>query len=137
MNSLDLRYHGRTMRVFFQLLLWLSITALSLLGSAAVAAGQADGAAFETVLTAGQQHHQAAGQGGGEHCAKPGSTSAASLHAKCPACASCCVGAAAPPTLPLTFQAPLLASSRHAVPEAAMTSFVPSALERPPRGFLV
>lgn len=133
MNSLDLRYHVWTMRSFFRLLLWLSMTVLSFQGSAAMAAGQSDRPAHETTVMVGHQHHQTAGQTDTEHCGKSGSKAAVSLHAKCAACASCCVGATAPPALLPTFHAPLFTSSLHAIAEAAMTSFVPSTLERPPR----
>jgi hypothetical protein len=133
MHVLDLRYHAGTMRLFFRLLLWLSITVLSLSGGAAMAVGQAEIPAHGTVAATGHQHHQAAEQSGGEHCSKHVSKSAASPHAKCAACATCCVGSAAPPSPTPTFHAPPLASSLRANPEAAMTSFVPPILERPPR----
>lgn len=137
MHVLDLRYHEKIMRMFFRLLLWLSITVLSLQGGAAMAVGQAEAASHESVTKTSHRHHQAAEQSGGEHCNEPGSKAAASPHAKCAACASCCVGAAAPPALPATLHTPSLASALHAIQEAAMTSFVPSTIERPPRDLFV
>lgn len=136
-HMLDLRYHGGIMRSLFRLLLWLSITVLSVQGSAAMAIGQADKTAYETVVTTAHQHHQAAEQSASEHCSKHDSKTTASPHAKCAACAACCVGSAAPPGLTPSLHTPPLASSLHANPEAAMTSFVPSALERPPRDLFV
>jgi hypothetical protein len=137
MHALDLRYHEKIMRVFFRLLLWLSITVLSLEGGAAMAVGQAEATAHESVATTSHSHHQAAEQSDTEHCSEPGSKAAASPHAKCATCASCCIGAAALPALPSTLQTPSLASVLHTLPEAAMTSFVPSTIERPPRGLFV
>ena len=125
------------MRSLFRLLLWLSITVLSLQGSAAMAIGKTEKIVHETVVTTAHQHHQAAEQSVGEHCSKHDSKTAASPHAKCGACAACCVGGAAPPGLTPSFHTPPLASSLHANPEAAMTSFVPSGLERPPRDLFV
>jgi len=131
MHALDLRYHTKIMRSLFRLLLWLSITVLSLQGSAGMAAGKLEQPAHETMVMTGH-HHQSAGQTGAEHCSESGSK-VASSHAKCATCVSCCVGAAAPPALLPPLHVPPLASSTYAIAEAAMTSIVPSALERPPR----
>lgn len=127
------------MRLFFRFLLWLSITVLSFQGSAAIAIGQGEVPVreMEMVVATADQHHQAAAQNNGEHCSEHGSKTAASTHAKCAACASCCVGSAAPPGLTPTFHTMPLASTLHANPEAAMTSVVPSILERPPRRLFV
>ena len=137
MHSLDLRYHVWMMRTIFRLLLWLSITVLSLQGGAAMAVGQPEQAVHETVVMTGHQHHRAAAQADGGHCTEADSKTVVSSHAKCAVCVSCCVGAGAPPGLLPTFHAPPFSSSLHALAEAAMTSFVPPALERPPRLDLV
>jgi hypothetical protein len=121
------------MRLFFRLLLWLSITVLSFQGSAAMAIEQAEAPAHETLAATAHKHHQSAEQNSAEHCGKHDSKAATSAHAKCTACATCCVGSAAPPSLTPSIHTPPLASSLHVNAEAAMTSFVPSALERPPR----
>jgi hypothetical protein len=123
MHALDMRYDAITMRVVFRFLLWLSITVLSLQGGAAMAAGHEMAAPKPAVS---------------DHCkpAKPASASPASAspaHAKCAACADCCIGASAPPALPPGFHVPSLAAALHALPEAAITSFIPATLERPPR----
>jgi len=140
-HVLNLRYHLGTMRLFFRFLLWLSITVLSFQGSAAMAIGQAAETAHTMAAATGhqdQQHQQhAEAHGGATHCGEHGSKTKLSSHDKCPACAACCAGSAAPPALPPAFHTPPLAASHHANPEAAMTSFVPSMLERPPRDSFV
>lgn len=121
------------MRLFFRLFLWMSITVLSLQGGAAMAAGQSNKATHATMAMSGHPCHEAAGQVAGGHREKAGAKGALSAHAKCASCAGCCVGAAALPAFPPGFHAPTLTASLHALPEAAMTSFVPSTLDRPPR----
>lgn len=125
------------MRVFFRFILWLSITVLALQGGAAMAIGQAETPAHEMMAMTGNAHHHAASLSGGDHCRESCSKAPASPHAKCPTCASCCVGSAAPPAQLPSVHAPSAASSPHISAEAAMTSFVPSTLERPPRGLFV
>jgi hypothetical protein len=137
MHALELRYHAGTMRVFFRFILWLSITVLCLQGGAAMAIEQAGAPAHDMVATTDHARHHAASQSGGDHCSESCSKAPASMHAKCPTCASCCVGSAAPPAQLPGFHAPSAASSPHVGAEAAMTSFVPSTLERPPRGLFV
>jgi hypothetical protein len=137
MHDLDLRYHAMVMRALLRLLLLLSITVLSFQGGIAMAAVHSEGVVQSMPgMTSAQHHqaHQAAGQASPDHCRNADSTAASPSHTKCAACASCCAGASAPPALLPGFHAPLLASSRRGVPEASMTSFVPSTLERPPRG---
>jgi hypothetical protein len=121
------------MRLFFRLLLWMSITVLSLQGGAAMATGQSEQAAHATMAMSGHHCHEAAGHTVGGHGKTAGAKSALSSHAKCASCAGCCVGVPALPALQPGFHAPSLTASLHAQPEAAMTSFVPSALDRPPR----
>jgi hypothetical protein len=115
------------MRLFFRLFLCLSITVLSLQGGVAMAIGQAEMHA----------HHQVASQHGADHCCESGSKAPAASHAKCPACAGCCAGGAAPPARLPDFHMPSPASSPHAGVDAAMPSFVPATLERPPRASFV
>ena len=136
MHALDLRYHVTIMRSLIRLLLWLSITVLSFQGGAAMAVGQPVPTAHRVALMT-IHHHQAVEQTGHGHCNKAGSKAVMSSHAKCASCASCCVGAVAPPALLPTLHAPPLVSSPHAMADTAMTSVVPSTLERPPRLDLV
>jgi hypothetical protein len=137
MHAPDLRYHQNMTRLFFQLFLWLSITVLSLQGGAAMAMGQAEAPAHAMMAMDGHAHHHVAAQSGADHCCESGAKGQAASHAKCPACASCCVGGAAPPAQLPDFLVPSTASSLHGSAEAAMTSFVPSTLERPPRDLFV
>lgn len=120
------------MRLFIRLFLWLLITVLSLQGGAAIAMEAAEQPAHEAMVMSGHMDHQAAAHGDDAHC-KSCSKSPASPHAKCPACASSCIGSAAPPALPQAFYVPPLVSLLHLRPETAMTSFIPAPLKRPPR----
>lgn len=124
------------MRLFFRLFLWLSITVLSLQGSAALAAGQQNKAAHESMALPAHHCHQVSEHPHAEHCIKTGAKGACASHAKCATCPSCCAGVAALPALPPGFHAPPLTASLHAPSEAAMTSVVPSTLDRPPRRLL-
>lgn len=121
------------MRPFFRLVLWLLITLLSLQGSAALAAGQAEQPMPDAMVMTCHAVHRAAAPVAGEHCDKSGAHGA---HAKCAACAGGCVGAA-PPALAPAFHAAPLVSSLPARPEAAMTSIDPLPLKRPPRASFV
>jgi hypothetical protein len=131
MPARDLLYHEMTMRAVFRFLLWLSITLLSLQGGAAMAA---HGNGTQALAHAMAAHEQAAVP---DHCKQAKQAKGAlakPAHAKCASCASCCAGISAPPAMVPGFHAPALAAPLHARPEAAMTSFIPSTLERPPRG---
>lgn len=117
------------MRLFVRYLLWLLIAALPLQGVMAAAMACQEGA-----RQAAMSSHQAADQTAQaeSHCGGEESQPTSS-HGKCSQCASCCIGAAAPPavTMPVT----LAHSSSTAVAwlEPAMTAYFPSGLERPPR----
>jgi len=121
------------MRMFFRLLLWMSITVLSLQGGAAMAAGQSGTAAHATMTMSGHHCHGAAGPMGGAHRTQAGAKGALYSHAKCANCAGCCVCAPALPALPPSFHAASLSAALRARPEAAMSSVVPGTLDRPPR----
>jgi hypothetical protein len=124
-------------RLFFRLVLWLSITVLSLQGGAAMAIGQAEAPAHATMAMARHAHHHVASESREDHCCASGAKTPAASHAKCPTCASCCCGSAAPPARLPDFHMPSPACSPHAGVETAMTSFVPATLERPPRDLFV
>ena len=130
------------MRLFFRLLLWLSISVLSFQGGAAKACGHMEQAQRAIAVVSGHQHHQAAAATSDAHCGKAGAKAHGashhgSSHSKCANCASCCVGAVALPAMPPGLHAPSLAAAPDAIPEAAIISIVPSALERPPRRLFV
>jgi hypothetical protein len=137
MHAPDLRYDRSMTRLFFRLFVWLSISVLSLQGGAAMAIGQAEAPAHASMAMAGHAHHHMASRSGGDHCCESAAKAPAASHAKCPACASCCVGGAAPPAQLPDFHVPSTACSPHAGVEAAMTSFVPAPLDRPPRNLFV
>jgi hypothetical protein len=133
-------------RLFFQLFLWLSVTVLSLQGGAAMAAGQMDIGQAEApahahatmnMAMADHAHDHVVSQSGKDHCCESGAKARAASHAKCTACASCCAFSTAPPAQLPDFHAPSTACLPHAGAEAAMTSFVPATLERPPRASFV
>ncbi|WP_343731698.1 hypothetical protein [Duganella sp.] len=67
------------------------------------------------------------------HCSTGEEQPAASAHGKCSQCASCCVGAAAPPAMDALLTPPPHATIAFAWLEPAMTAHVPAGLERPPR----
>lgn len=56
-----------------------------------------------------------------------------SAHGKCSHCASCCVGAAAPPAVPSEVLPATFSTFVALAVEPAMTAYIPAALERPPR----
>jgi hypothetical protein len=136
MYILDLRYHVYTMRLLFRFLLWLSITVLSLQGSAAMTMGHAEGDMRGMVVRPCHEHHRSAELRVLAH-RKHSPDVVASLHAKCPACASCCIGTAPPPALLPNFYPPARATLPHANSDVAMTSFISATLERPPRDSFV
>jgi hypothetical protein len=124
-------------RAFKTLLLWLLIAALPLQGGAAA-----------MQLTCGPAHHNAAQlvhamDGHAQHGAtvfvevasgsSGASANADKLPASCSACAACCVGASAPPSVPVL--TPAYGSSGFAVDShpPLFTGFIPAGLERPPK----
>ena len=131
------------------LLLWLLLAALPLQGIAAAmqtACGplkQDDSA--ETTLSVQSHHHDgdamnmsdtdAADAGAVVKSAMPHDKSAGDQHkhASCSACASCCVGAFAPPSTAVI--TPTYSNLLPAVvtPVPLLTSFIPTGLERPPK----
>lgn len=68
-----------------------------------------------------------------EHCGTGERNHDAGAHGKCSQCASCCVGAAAAPTMSKPALPPGFSASAIAAIEPAMTIHFPAALERPPR----
>jgi len=122
------------MRFLVRYLLWLLIAALPLQGVAAAAMAchnglrQAAAASHQMADTA--EHLDAAATA---HCAGDQKHHPASEHGKCSQCASCCIGAAAPPAMDMTVTPADLPATVFAASEPAMTGHVPATLERPPR----
>lgn len=134
-TALLLRYDFKPMRLFVRYLLWILIVALPLQGGAA--AFTSCGA--ERVHASAQAHQIESANAGAdtsmahEHCGNKSSKESGPSHGKCSSCASCCVGALAPPAV-LTIL-PSSSFSTFASPEVelAMTTYFPATLKRPPR----
>lgn len=134
-----------------KLLLWLLIAVLPIQGFAAAiqrscsmgsmvvgaAAGTSvqDHSKNEHAAPVHMQHssdHEACAEASSES-SKKASHGQGYKHGSCSACASCCVGAAAPPAL-LSFDFPsIFPEVRHASGLPAVVGFIPDSLERPPR----
>lgn len=111
------------MRPFIRLLLWILIAALPLQGAAAVVI---------PCIAAVQAQVASEPVAGAEHCAPAKSDLASGAHGKCSHCASC-VGASAPPSVPVLVLPASLSGAGFVAPEPAMTAYIPATLERPPR----
>jgi len=136
-------------RVFKTLLLWLLMAALPIQGMAAVvkaSCGSRHHAMQNAAPVAAQvvEHHHDAGSASHAHHAfdtvsagEPGDGSPdvkpVQKTSYCSACATCCIGAAAPP--PTVFLASIVTSVEAAIapPVISFTGFIPAGLERPPR----
>jgi hypothetical protein len=123
------------MRILVRYLLWLLIAALPLQGGAvalmscSTVAGQANSSSQHPDVSASEARVGSQP----EHCDEGGSKHAASPHGKCSHCASCCVGAAAPPTVPSEVLPATFSTFATVAVEPAMTAYIPATLERPPR----
>lgn len=135
--SIGMRYYPKSMRILVRYLLWMLIAAIPLQGGAV---------AFMSCSGSPVSHapvlHMMADQMGAmdvaadpqrEHCEQAGGAKEKASHSKCSSCASCCVGAVAPPSVPTNQVPDLLVNFSHVSPELAMTVFFPATLERPPR----
>lgn len=134
-----------------KLLLWLLIAVLPIQGFAAAiqrSCSMRSMVVAAVAVTSVQEHskneHAAPGHmqhsAGHEACAEASPDSDAKpvhghgyKHGSCSACASCCVGAAAPPAL-LSFDFPsIFPEVRHSSGLPVVVGFIPDSLERPPR----
>lgn len=122
---------SETMRPLIRLLLWILIAALPLQGSAVAFMSCGVG----TAPSASVEHHNgdAAAATHEEHCAQSATDHLSAPHGKCSHCASCCVGAAAPPAVPSLLMPTAFTTFAGSAVEPAMTAYVPATLERPPR----
>lgn len=118
------------MRLFVRYLLWILIAALPFQGVVAAAM-----ACHEGVRQASASSHQVADQAAQAeaHCHTGEEPQPSSTHGKCSQCASCCIGAAAPPAMDALLTPPPHVTTAFAWLEPAMTAHVPAGLERPPR----
>ena len=122
-------------------LLWLLTAALSLQGFAAAAQTPCGPVAHhdqaEIAMVMHSHHHE--GDGATDSvkvaAAKSSGDSPGAKHKSsfCSACATCCVGAVAPPSVSVL--TPVYSSSLPAIsaPSPFVTGFIPSGLERPPK----
>lgn len=119
------------MRPLVRLLLWILIAALPLQASAV--AFMSCGAA-KAPAQATQHHHTAmAATAHKAHCEQSNAGHLDATHGKCSHCASCCIGASAPPAV-LAMVAPATFSTYAAAGvEPAIAGHIPATLERPPR----
>jgi hypothetical protein len=126
------------MRVLIRLLLWILIAALPLQGGAVAFMSCDSGMAPSgagTTPTYSAEHHSgnATAAAHEEHCAQSGTDHVSAPHGKCSQCASCCIGAAAPPTVPSVLMPAAFTTFAGSAVEPAMTAYIPATLERPPR----
>lgn len=132
-------------RVFKTLLLWLMLATLPLQGVAAVVK-VACGPEHHVMIPSTFDHHHADADAGlyhGDENSHPATThgspdsdadaAAADKASTCSACATCCVGATAPPSA--LNLAPELPASNFIVPfpVVAFNGHIPASLERPPK----
>lgn len=134
-------YTYKMNRVFKTFLLWLLIVALPLQGFAAAVqtpcGPMAHHDSSEMVMQA-QAHHHESDNAAGSMTVAAAKSSGASSDAKhksafCSACATCCVGAVAPPSASLL--TPVYSSSLPVIssPSPLVSGFIPAGLERPPK----
>lgn len=140
------------MQTLVRYLLWMLIAALPLQGTAAAfmsgagmdrdSAARAGAEMVEAVMADTMPATAPTAQTGmadelvamhAAHCGEAMPEHGKATHGKCSSCASCCVGACAPPQAVVLFSALPLARCAVLVAEPAMTAFIPATLERPPR----
>lgn len=119
------------MRALIRLLLWILIAALPLQGGAA--AFMSCGSGTAPSYTAEHHNGDTFTAAREEHCAQSGAGHLSAPHGKCSHCASCCVGAAAPPAVPSVLTPTTFTTFAGSAVEPAMTAYIPATLERPPR----
>jgi hypothetical protein len=126
------------MRLFVRYMLWILIAVLPLQGGAVAFMSNAVERAQGTTLT----HHMETVAGGThaemtpEHCDDSSPDKSGLSHGKCPHCASCCIGAVAPPAVPGHLPSDAFSTAATSTVEPSMTAYIPATLERPPRHHL-
>jgi putative hemolysin len=132
-----MRYYLISMRILVRYLLWMLIAAIPLQGGAVAfmscSGSPVSHAPVSYMMVDRMDTMDVASDPQREHCEQAGNHKEKVTHSKCSSCASCCVGAVAPPSVPTSQVPHLLVNFSHASPELAMTVFFPAALERPPR----
>lgn len=122
-----------SMKPFFRYLLWILIAVLPLQGSAAAMLSCSVKMAAMHPDSQGRECHKPAAQLAAQD-ETPGSKPAlADVHGKCSSCASCCLGASAPPSAQRQTPPQHVVRCADTGKDPSMTAFFPPALERPPR----
>jgi len=134
-------YTYKMNRAFKTFMLWLLLAALPLQGFAAAVqmscGPMAHHGSSEMVIHAESHRHEgdSAASPSTEAAAKSSGSSADAKHKSsfCSACATCCVGAAAPPSISVL--TPVYSSSLPVIssPAPLLAGFIPAGLERPPK----
>ncbi len=119
------------MRPLIRLLLWILIAALPL--QAGALAFMSCGPATAPSQAIAHDHEMAADSADEEHCEQPSAGHLDATHGKCSHCASCCIGASAPPAVPSVIVPTVFSTYAACAAEALITGYIPATLERPPR----
>ncbi|WP_283441370.1 hypothetical protein [Noviherbaspirillum suwonense] len=127
-------------RVLKTFLVWLLLAALPLQGFAAAVQASCGPAAHHdaaeiTMQTESHHHEGDAPDSVTVVAAKSAGDSADIKHkgSLCSACAACCVGAVAPPSVPALISAYSSSLPEVISPSPLVTGFIPAGLERPPK----
>jgi hypothetical protein len=149
----DPHYTCRMIRAFKTFFLWLLIASLPVQGMAAAmkssCAEEHHATASATEMPAMAEHHHAQmtahhQHADGMHMAsadapveQPHATDHKLKSSVCSSCASCCLGASAPPSV--TVLTPVYDSAEFVIasPSPLLASFIPAGLERPPKSLSV
>lgn len=126
----------RMKRAFHTFLLWILIAALPLQGFAAAlqaSCGTSAHHAAADMVAPAQSHAQHDHQASAGHDDDAGDTAAKHKQSSCSACAACCIGAIAPPSVSLASMAYSNAQSAVSSPAPLLTGVIPPGLERPPK----
>ena len=122
------------MHIVARYLLWILIAVLPMQGSAAafMALAASPAGRAQAAMQAG---HCGQAKASGDHAvaSSDAADEAGNMHAKCSSCASCCIGAYAPPFDTLNPVPPPQLNDALVLREPAMTAFISATLERPPR----
>jgi hypothetical protein len=143
---IEMRYHTDDMRKFFRYLLWILIVAVPLQGGAVAfnsygmatrtgytLASEAKGVETQKATPQADHCEHDAGAAVAEQGSKAVSNTHGVTHSKCGACASCSVGACAPPLVHKALMPRFLSTFVDIAAEPSITGFIPPTLERPPR----
>jgi hypothetical protein len=127
-------------RVLKTFLLWLLLAALPLQGFAAAVQASCGPAAHhdapEMKMQAQSHHHEGDAADSVTVLADKSAGDSADIKHKtsvCSACAACCVGAVAPPSVSALFSTYGSSLPKVVSPSPLVTGFIPAGLERPPK----